>query len=506
MDRANQLAALPPALVRALRAFRDLVPPTELVQRVMVNATREPREAPKRVRSRATLLFGFILAILLELDPLALAFAQAPAPLPAPPGDGEATSAEANPQDPTPGEEAGAQSVDSTPGAPAASDNLASDPIEADPIVPDPIVAAATGDTTEASAEAAEPDVRVIASPTQGVRVEAPNAANFWFEAHIAAWARFEVEANANASTQDYFTVPLVRPLIQASAFNGLFRLLVQPELAGASPRLLDLHLDFVPDPAFAVRVGQFRTPFSRAFINPIVQLTMPDRGVVSDTFRADRDTGLMLFGRPGIFEYDVGVFNGSGIDGRLGDTPAPMVVGRVALTPYGAVPYDQVPSLTDPNVSGFAIGANGYFRERNIAQSPDPEVDQRTASVGLDLSLVHGVFSFFGEGFLREQSTDSGAWTASWGAFAQAGVFVVPQILELSARAGWIDPDTELGGDLVQTYEANVAGYFYFEDAAYGHHLKLNLRYLAGDTSAAFGSLPAGTTHRVTVQLQVWM
>jgi len=46
--------------------------------------------------------------------------------------------------------------------------------------------------------------------------------------------------------------VPLVRPLVRMSVFDGMLRVLVQPELAGPSPRLLDLHVDFVPHPAAA--------------------------------------------------------------------------------------------------------------------------------------------------------------------------------------------------------------------------------------------------------------
>lgn len=64
----------------------------------------------------------------------------------------------------------------------------------------------------------------------------------------------------------------------------------------------------------------------------------------------------------------------------------------------------------------------------------------------------------------------------------------------------------TDIGGNLVSAYEANIAAYFYLDDTAYGHHLELKLRYMAGDTAVQFGPLPAGTPHRVTAQLQVWM
>lgn len=348
-------------------------------------------------------------------------------------------------------------------------------------------------------------DVRVVAGLRDGLRVEAPSAAGFVFQTHFAAWFRYVVDAPVDSDAAQYFEVPLARPLLQVSVLDGMFELLFQPELAG-TPRLLDLQLDMVLHPAFRVRIGQYRTPASRAFATPIILLQMPGRGVVSDHFRAGRDTGLMIFGTAGAFEYAVGIFNGSGINGRLGDTPAPMGVARFVLTPYGEVPYDQTPSLTTPNPSGLAIGVDGWYRERDVAATGAPPQIQQTANGGVDVSLVEGPFALFAEGHLRGQSLDASDWAVSWGAFVQAGIFVVPQIFEISARGGWIDPDTEVEGDLMQTYDATLAGYLYVDDVAYGNHLKLMVRYRFADTVAAFGGLPSGSSHQVMAQIQIWL
>lgn len=348
---------------------------------------------------------------------------------------------------------------------------------------------------------------QLTASLRDGVRVSVPEAAGFTAEAHLAVWSRFVAGATAGGVGEGYFDVPLVRPMIRVGAFDGIFRLLVQPELAGPAPRLLDLQLDFVPDPAFGLRVGQFITPYSRAFITPIVLLTMPDQGVVSDAFRADRDTGLMAFGSVGdAFEYSVGIFDGAAIDGRAGDVPPPMVVGRLVLTPYGHVPYDQVPALGGESPRGLAIGAGGFFRERTIADADNTPSVVQTGSAGLDLSLVEGPVAFFSEGYYREQRSDGGPWIASWGAFAQLGVFVLPRLLELSVRASWIDPDLAEAPDLVQSYEGALATYLVVDDVAYGHHLSLGLRYAYLESPRGLGAVPRGSTHRVTLQLQAWV
>lgn len=368
----------------------------------------------------------------------------------------------------------------------------------------------ATGPSARTEAPPADLDLggaRIHASFTDGIRLHVPEAADFTFEAHLSVWTRLVVGTTPRGDVEDYVEVPLVRPMLNASVLDGLLRVLVQPELAGPSPRLLDLHLDFVPDPAISIRVGQFRTPFSRSWITGITRLAMPDRGPVIDTFIAGRDTGLMVFGQAGsVFEYAAGIFDGAGIDGRLGDTPAPMGLGRVAVTPYGRVPYDQVPSLEDASPRGMSIGIGGFYRDHDVAPNDDPPSIERTATVGADLSLVEGPFSFFSEGFFREESVGDAAWIGSFGVTAQAGVFVVPQILELSARGGWIDPDIEQGDDLLQSYEGGIKGYFYDDDVAYGHHLSLALRYAFVDSPLPFGARAAGSTHRFTAQLQVWM
>ncbi|MGE0788844.1 MAG: hypothetical protein AB7S26_24435 [Sandaracinaceae bacterium] len=356
-----------------------------------------------------------------------------------------------------------------------------------------------------APSDDAAPDVRLTASPIDGVRLVVPGLDDFTVDAHIALWARFTLDASPTTDAQPYFEVPLARPGLNVSAFHGMLRASVLAELAG-TPRLLDLFVDFVPHAAFRLRLGQWRTPFSRTFLTPLVQLAMEDRGFVSDTFRADRDTGLMAFGTVGTaFEYDVGVFNGSGVNGRLGDTPVPMVMARVALTPYGSVPLDQTPALTVASPSGLQIGAGAYYRERNLAAQGEPMMIQSTGSGGVDIGLVEGPFSFFAEGFLRAQRVDAADWIGSWAAFAQASVFVVPQILELAARGSWWDPDIDAGANLVHAYEAGVKGFFYLDDVAYGQHIALGIQYrYMRDPTLALTFAPE--THRAVAQLQIWM
>ena len=90
--------------------------------------------------------------------------------------------------------------------------------------------------------------------------------------------------------------VRLARIAVFGHLAGGMCRYFGQLEMAkGVS--LLDLELtgDFRPE--LQIRVGRFRTPYSREFIMPLTDMQLVARSVVSDYFRADRDTGVSVEG-----------------------------------------------------------------------------------------------------------------------------------------------------------------------------------------------------------------
>lgn len=462
------LVPLPAPLERALEALRHVQPPPPMQQRLRATLERVAGPTDPTGRTpRLVLLGSLVLALLMDLPPW-LAAAQAP----------QATSETG--ADTASVEEEGSRHAESPPrpGQPPA------------------------------------PPAQLEASLMRGVRFVAPELADFTVELHASAWFRGTVEvtedpATGETSVADYFSVPLVRPQLALSAFDGLVRAFIQAELAGA-PRLLDAQLELAPDPAFAIRVGQYRTPFTRAFGQSLMQLDFPDRGFVANQLNPGRDIGLMIYGTPldGSIEYYAGVFNGSGIDGRIGDTPVPMVVGRFVVVPVGKLPYTQTPSLDADYPEGLAIAVNGYYREREVgAGTPPRPTNQQTGAAGTDVAVAYGPFYFQAEGFLQDQRFGLAAWTTSLGAYAQAGLFVIPRIFEASARAGCIDPNIDAGPDLVQTYEAAFSGYFALDGATFGQHLKLVINYRFADNAgtAQLGDVPQGSSHRVIAQAQLW-
>lgn len=131
---------------------------------------------------------------------------------------------------------------------------------------------------------------------------------------------------------------------VLGSVFTKDLQYMLVAELGGG-PRLLFLSLDytFVRD-RLAVRVGQFRRPFSRSFLTFASQLSTIDRPstVGPAVFGDNMDIGVMLHnGTSGRFEYAVGVFNGAGPN----VAPArvhPLLAARVGYNTGGLDGYSE--------------------------------------------------------------------------------------------------------------------------------------------------------------------
>lgn len=86
--------------------------------------------------------------------------------------------------------------------------------------------------------------------------------------------------------------------------------------------KLKDLFLDYnFVDGFLALRVGQFKRPFSRQFLTSGKKQEFVGRSILHDFFWVDRDLGLMFHndngGKKGIFGWSVGLFNGTEDDLR---------------------------------------------------------------------------------------------------------------------------------------------------------------------------------------------
>lgn len=154
---------------------------------------------------------------------------------------------------------------------------------------------------------------------------------------------------------------------------------------------LRDAYIHIAPLPQLAIRVGQFKKPFSALKLRSSDKLRIIRRGpgndhLVEDLRYGDRDLGFQLSGRliPSVkLDYEIGLFNGSGpsIDdwGNSKD-----LVGRLEIRPHKTL----------------QIGANGTYK---FIDSPNTEQGQPDYgwAAGGDIRLKIKGFRLFSQGLI---------------------------------------------------------------------------------------------------------
>ncbi|WP_337173769.1 porin [Paludisphaera sp.] len=118
----------------------------------------------------------------------------------------------------------------------------------------------------------------------------------------------------------------------------------------------LDIFLDFDVNPAFRIRAGRVKTPFTYEFlVDPIQGLIQPERSIFFNNFGQNRDIGAMAFGRlfNGRLDYMAGIFNGSR-NGFVANTDSKFVSAFVNWKPFNNAEDSAFQHL---NVGGSVFG-----------------------------------------------------------------------------------------------------------------------------------------------------
>lgn len=337
------------------------------------------------------------------------------------------------------------------------------------------------------------------------------HAADGRFTLRIGAQIQFRYTASdsKNKGERTLFNMREVRPQLKGQIGVPWITYFIQPELAG-TPKLLDLELTAQPWKFAGVRIGQFLTPFSRTFYTPVPKMLFPDFSLANDFFRADRETGAMLFGTPlnGLLEYYAGVFNGNRINNVANDDNKMIYVGRVAVNPIGKVTYDETPGLAGKMPLGLGIGFNAYRAEVPAKAAPLPAgvtppattppatmpkgTDYNT-TLGADITLRYWYATLQAEGYYRFSDPKYTATFTSRGGYLHASSFVFWPYLELAVRISYLDPNLDKPRDSTKAYEGMLNVY------GFGNNLKLNLRYTHFDLPK--GALTAANAFTAQVQ-----
>ncbi|HKJ92316.1 MAG TPA: porin [Longimicrobiales bacterium] len=213
-------------------------------------------------------------------------------------------------------------------------------------------------------------------------------------------------------------------------------------DLAGASVVLKDVWVDLAVAPAFQVRVGRFKKPFSVVALTGYAQLVTVERGLRIRGVPADAaeeydllsqggylgwDTGAAAHGEVGgALSYTVGVFNGAETAGG----PRALAARLTAARPGGRLHVSAAVSRQDvPGATGVAWEGDvawGALRQPGLRLLAEVMAGDNLAAAGAP-------------GMRGAQA--AAAWYMPVGGRRVEG-------LELEGRVSYGDPDTAGNGD----------------------------------------------------------
>lgn len=254
---------------------------------------------------------------------------------------------------------------------------------------------------------------------------------------------------------------------------------------------------------AFQLRIGQFKTPYSAQWLTSGHSLLLPERAVPTDAFAYGRDVGLMAHGEAAdLLEWQLALVEGGGPNRWNVDTPGYLVMARIALTPLGPFPLDELDTDGAPKL-GIGLSANRRVGDRQ--NSGDLVLDLRDHRVGAELRFAANGLTATGEVYALRLRT----WTApeadqpAIGGYAQAGYLVPGTVVVPSARLSYLDRNTDLARNAERSAELGLT--IFVPDRrtdATGDHLDEHARLTASGRFDKPTARNVATT--LSLQLQV--
>ena len=301
-----------------------------------------------------------------------------------------------------------------------------------------------------------------------------------------ARYGHLDLDAAVGGLDTNQFRVRRFKLFMNGFAFDP--RLTWRVQLAfesNVANRILDdawLGWKFV-DP-LAIQMGQYKTPYSRQELYNDGVLQFPERSLATDAFKPSRDIGFMTFGSlgKGVFTYQAGVFGGAG-QSNLRTTESVMPMVRLVANPMGTMGASEA-DIQNHETPALSFGANGFTNTlrkltelafeaelnyagpagwlgRNVGRfTLGEEVD--IESWGVDAHFKWLGFSLQGEGFWGQaEGQTSGARVYSYGWYAQAGYFILPEKLDIAGRYSYVDYNRSVPRGGISVISAATTYYF---------------------------------------------
>lgn len=233
-------------------------------------------------------------------------------------------------------------------------------------------------------------------------------------------------------------------------------------------PVLEDAQIEYMRNPLAVPWIGQGKSFFGRQELTSSGRQQFVDRSIVSGRFAPGRDQGIGLTGanEAKTWEYNLGVYNGNGINQSTNDNEDYLTVGRLVWTPFGEYKLEES-ALDYPASPRLVLGVSGLQNTTGTGTS-EREITRLGAEFGFK---VNGL-NMIGEYYTEEADPVTGAQVDTDGFYYQLGYLFPNRIFEIAGRYAVISPDVAVDSDQIET-RLGINAYF-----SKSHDYKLQADY----------------------------
>lgn len=226
-----------------------------------------------------------------------------------------------------------------------------------------------------------------------------------------------------------------------------------QYEFGGSSSKLLDAELGYEFNPYLKLSAGQFKIPFSQENLVSSAKLDTINRSQIVEALTArskdvlgnqsGRDIGIKASGSfweakdRYLFDYALGVFNGSGINTSDRNEQKDFV-GRLVFHP----------------IKELSLGGSYYAGRYTLSSTPARKDDRDR--IGAEFAYVHDPISLKGE-YIR--GNDGAVEKDGW--YLQAGYFFIPKKLQGVLKYDTYDSNTKTAKNATDVYTIGANWFF---------------------------------------------
>ncbi len=217
--------------------------------------------------------------------------------------------------------------------------------------------------------------------------------------------------------------------------------------------------------PHHTIDIGQYKVGIGEEGTRSSTKIDTIERAYISRTFGDQRDIGVRLSGKWPYVDYNVGIFNGSGMN-QADANDQKDITGRMVFKPF----------KDNEKLKGLEMGVSGYHR-------PTHGNTFAKKRLGFESRYEYQKLSIKGEYMSGQGTASSSATTENRilanGWYGQLGYYFIPK-LQGVLKYEQYDPNEEAVNDKVQE---TTAGLNYFIEK---YNAKLQLNYIHKDEQKA--------------------